>query len=133
MLLAATVTWCSGRAAVAIESGWFQLDKVAHFAIYGALATAVIRNRWLRERPLAGVIWAVLLTSGYGLGDEFRQSFTAMRTFDLKDWIADTLGAVVAATLYAYWKPYQLLLEMPLRRRRPGVESLPLANLTPAP
>ena len=44
---------------------------------------------------------AVLLTSLYAATDEFHQRFTPGRMSDVQDWLADTLGSVVAVTLVA--------------------------------
>jgi VanZ family protein len=99
--------------------GWFEPDKLGHFAAYGALATAIIRHPALPRWPLLGLWWALPLASAYGLGDEFRQSLThGIRSPDWQDWVADTVGAVVAVTLYLRWAGYRRLMEVPIFRRR---------------
>lgn len=137
-LLAGTITVCSGFPATIPESNWIQVDKLGHFAAYGALATAIIRHPALVRWPLLGLPpslpelwrtgwWALVLASAYGLGDEFRQSLTAgIRQYDLADWAADTVGAAVAVVLYARWPWYRRLMEMPLwkKRPKPGTNSL---------
>ena len=134
-LLAATITWCSGYPATLPEVNWFSIDKIGHFALYGALATALVRNPVLRNWPLLGGWWAILLTSAYGLGDEFRQSLTVIRMFEWDDWLADSLGAITAVTLYLRWVGYRELMEMPLRRKKLPVEiptesPSPIADVT---
>jgi hypothetical protein len=134
LLLAGSITLCSGFPAAVPGLGWFEVDKIGHFAAYGALATAIIRHPALLRWPGLGIWWALPLASGYGLGDEFRQSLThGIRQYDLADWAADTVGAVVAVSLYSLWPGYRLLLEKPLGRKRakPRVEisSEPLPNL----
>ncbi len=119
--LAATITICSGYPAAVPEMGWFEPDKLGHFAAYGALATAIIRHPSLVRWPLLGAWWAMLLASAYGLGDEFRQSLTYIRTYDLADWAADTVGAAVAVTLYLRWPWYRRLMETPVFRWRKKV------------
>jgi VanZ family protein len=118
-LLAGTITWCSGYPATLPEVQLFPVDKVGHFGLYGALATAIARHPALKRFPWPGLWWALPLASAYGLGDEFRQSFTVVRTFEWNDWVADTLGATTAVTLYVKWAWYRRLMEMPLPRRRP--------------
>jgi hypothetical protein len=119
-LLAGTITWCSGFPAAVPDMGWFEPDKLGHFAAYGALATAIIRHPTLVRWPLLGLWWALPLASAYGLGDEFRQSLThGIRSPDWHDWVADTVGAIVAVTLYLHWTWYRRLLETPVLRRRP--------------
>jgi VanZ family protein len=117
-LLAGTITFCSGFPAAVPTIEWISVDKLGHFAAYGALASAMVRNDALRRWPWLGAWWAVLLTSAYGLGDEFRQSFTIVRMFEWDDWVADTLGASTAVVLYLRWAGYRRLMEMPLWRKR---------------
>lgn len=125
-LLAGTITWCSGRAVVQIDLAWLSIDKIGHFAIYGALATAVVRLPALSRWPLLGAWWAILLASAYGLGDEVRQSFTIVRLFEWADWVADTLGAALAVWLYLRRPRYRRWLETSIRfkRAKPGVGNL---------
>lgn len=129
-VLAGTITWCSGRPAAVPDLGWFEVDKLGHFALYGALATAIVRHPALRGWPWPGFPpsplglgrtgwWALLLASAYGMGDEFRQSLThGIRTPDWHDWLADTIGAAVAVGLYVRWTGYRRLMEFPLGKRR---------------
>ena len=74
-------------------------DKLAHFlayAVLGALlAHAHVRTGW---PPLA----ACALGIAYGATDEWHQSFVPGRSTDVMDWVADTLGVIVAVTLY-HW------------------------------
>jgi VanZ family protein len=126
-LLAGTITWCSGQPAVVPAVRWLATDKVGHFVLYGVLATAIVRHPALARWPgclpsppgLWRGAWALILASGYGLGDEFRQGLTyGIRQFDLADWAADTVGAVVAVSLYVRWTWYRRLLEAPLAMKR---------------
>lgn len=87
-------------------------DKVAHFCVYGLIASLVCRMR-------PGWRWAlgaVAITSLFGFTDEWHQSHTPGREADFGDWIADTLGAALAVALYAGWRRYRELLEFPLWR-----------------
>ena len=119
-VLAVTITWCSGQPASLPSFSLFEVDKVGHFALYGALDTTMVRIDGLRRWVLLGGWWAFVLASAYGLGDEFRQSLThGIRQYDLDDWAADTIGAVVATALYLRWGWYRGLMETPLVRRRP--------------
>lgn len=118
-LVAATTTWCSGYPATLPEVDWLSVDKIGHFGLYGALATAIVRNPGLKSWPLFGAWWAIILTSVYGLGDEFRQSLTLIRTCDWHDWMADTLGAITAVILYLRWAWYRRTMETPLDRKKP--------------
>lgn len=112
-LLAAAISVASGRSEIAAP-GLFQFDKLAHFAVFGLLATLVVRLG--ADRRAAWL--SVLLVSFYGLADEWHQSVTPGRTVEFADWVADTLGATAAVVLYTYWPRYRALLESPLGRKR---------------
>ena len=115
--LAVTVILASHRSSVAAPAVNY-FDKAAHFCVYGLLATLV--QRALRG-PRAGWL-AVLLVSLFGVTDEVHQSFVPGRSSEVGDWLADTLGAALAVSLYTGWAWYRLLLERPLVlfRRRPA-------------
>jgi VanZ family protein len=89
-------------------------DKIVHFGIYGLLATLTCRlgSSW------AAAGWTLLAISAYGMSDEWHQSFVPGRSTSIADWIADTLGALTAVTLYRGWGAYRRLLEWPMWRRK---------------
>lgn len=89
-------------------------DKIAHFAIYGLLATLVCRvgGGW------RGAVWSLLAVSAFGASDEWHQSFVPGRDSDVADWVADTLGAALAIGLYVEWPWYRNLLETALGWRK---------------
>lgn len=133
-LLAGTITWCSGFPASVPTVGWLQVDKLGHFAAYGALATAIVRHPALRSWSLLGFWWALVLASAYGMGDEFRQSLThGIRSPDWHDWVADTCGAIVAVTLYLRWPWYRRWMEMPVFRRRKATTKEVTSNKAQVP
>lgn len=111
-LLATVIVCASGRGQVAAPN-IVNFDKAAHFAIYGLLATLVARNGFVPGRTWVPIV-AVSL---FGLTDEWHQSFTPGRSVELVDWVADTLGAIVAVTAYAGWPFYRATLERTLRSR----------------
>ena len=131
--LALTITWSSGHPAAVPEVSWLEIDKLGHFAAYGALATGIVRLAGLQRWPLLGAWWALVLASAYGMGDEFRQSLTVgIRSPDWRDWLADTLGAITAVALYLRWPLYRRWMEFPILKRKPAkpqveisAESLP--------
>jgi VanZ family protein len=118
LVLAGSITLCSGFPASVPEMGWLEVDKLGHLVAYGTLATAILRHPRCWCRPVAGAWVAALLASAYGLGDEYRQAWGGVRMFEWADWVADTVGAVVAAGLYLRWAAYRKLLETPVVRRR---------------
>lgn len=115
-----TVFLASGQSQVA-SPGIVNFDKVAHGLVFGLIATLWARSgsRWAWQ-------WAaILLTSAYGGADEIRQGFTAGRSVEFADWVADTTGAALAVTLYLRWAWYRRLMERPLFRRNRQVEKSP--------
>jgi VanZ family protein len=85
-------------------------DKVAHFFVYGLLATLVCRQG--RGWRAAG--WSLLAVSVFGATDEWHQYYVPGRSCELGDWIADTTGAALAISLYVGWQRYRRLLEHPI-------------------
>jgi VanZ family protein len=94
-------------------------DKLLHGAGYGVLALLYV---WaLAEERLAWTSMAtlaVLLTSAYAASDEFHQAFTPGRMPDVKDWLADSVGAIIAVSAAA--ASTALRRPRPLQRSRPG-------------
>ncbi|MDP2136344.1 MAG: VanZ family protein, partial [Candidatus Didemnitutus sp.] len=107
--LAGMIFAASGRGEIA-GPPILGFDKVAHFFVFGLLATLVVRNGFAARRA-----WmAVALVSAFGASDEWHQSMTPGRAMQLADWVADTLGAAVAVAAYAGWPLYRRVLEIPL-------------------
>lgn len=104
------------------------IDKLAHFAVYGLLATLLCRlgSGW---RAAWG---ALMLASAFGASDEWHQSFVPGRESELADWVADTCGAALAVVLYQGSTHYRRLLEWPLFGRRGATPPGPGAEPTPA-
>ena len=94
-------------------------DKLAHFLVYGLIATAILRTPKLNNLSLRSLLIAACITSAYGAFDELRQSLTPGRSVELADWFADTLGAIVAVSVYARWHGYRRLLEKRIVKKRP--------------
>ena len=97
-------------------------DKVVHLLLFGLLATHLCRYpaRPAARLRLPQAIFAVAVTTAFGLSDELHQAMNPHRTFDLLDLLADFLGACIAVACYQHWHLYRSLLEFPLfgRRRR---------------
>jgi VanZ family protein len=112
-VLAALIVVASSRSEIA-EPDIVNIDKIGHFCVFGMLATLVVRNGFV---PRFGWL-AILIVSVFGMTDEWHQSFTPGRSVEFDDWLADTLGATLAVTLYSLWPWYRNLLEGPVRRQR---------------
>jgi VanZ family protein len=117
VVLASVIVTASGRSQVAAP-GIVDFDKAAHFAVFGLLATLVVR-------PLSGRrVWmAVVIVSLFGASDEVHQSLTPGRAMEFADWIADTSGAIVAVMVYTCWPQYRRMMETRLWKRKPKIEA----------
>jgi VanZ family protein len=82
-------------------------DKLLHFIEYGGLAVLLFRaftGEGLRWLPAA--VLAIVTTSGYGASDEFHQAFVPNRSSDIRDWMADTIGATLAIAAWSLIRSY---------------------------
>ncbi len=104
----ATLIFISSSLPVRLEERPFPIpiDKLAHIGVYAILCALLLRAllQSTALRPTAACLLAVLLTSLYGASDEFHQSFVPLREADLFDWLADTVGALMAVAAYGLWK-----------------------------
>ena len=81
------------------------LQKVGHATEYAILAFLVHRalRRGHQFSPRKAAILAALIAAGYGITDEFHQSFVPGRVCAVSDMAFDATGGVLALTaLYAY-------------------------------
>lgn len=96
------IFWLSSRSGIPAPHLFPHQDKLVHFALYaimGWLAWRFLRHLFEQKTVL---IWATIgFCSLYGITDEYHQSWVANRTSDPWDWLADTLGAAVAAVWVA--------------------------------
>jgi hypothetical protein len=120
--LTAAIVVESSQSGVAVPGGIWQSDKIVHFLVFGLLATVTLRALRI-ESPRSRAVVAVLLASLFGASDELHQFFTPGRSCDIFDWLADTLGAGLAVSLYLRWPAWRHLLEM-----RPRVSRSPHAR-----
>lgn len=76
-------------------------DKAQHFIAYFVLGTLALRGALMFPLKLriGPYIQALILASLYGASDEFHQHFVPGRTMDVRDWLADTAGALIALAL----------------------------------
>jgi VanZ family protein len=81
-------------------------DWISHPIEYGVGTTLVCRAlEGGRRRPLSlsTALAAILLTTAYGVTDEYHQSFVPGRTSDPRDVAKDFAGAAMACALYRRW------------------------------
>jgi VanZ family protein len=76
-------------------------DKLLHATEYAGLAFLVCRAlTGERIEWSTAALGAILLTSAYGVTDEWHQAFVPLRETDVYDWVADSTGALFGAALY---------------------------------
>jgi len=122
LALAASVVWASNHEQMAIPdyANFVNFDKLAHASIFGLMATLVLRP--FHTRP---IVWSIVIVSVFGASDELHQSFTPGRSMDVLDWVADTIGAIVAVSAYTFWSGYRRVLEVELFKRKLRVCAAP--------
>ena len=113
VVLAAAIFFQSGHKQIA-GPNIVDFDKVMHFGVFGLLATLVCRL----GKGWRAALLALVLTSAFGATDEWHQSFVPERSSDIADWVADTLGAALAVSVYTGWPWYRHLLERKWGRKR---------------
>lgn len=114
--VAALVILASSRSRVAGPE-ITNIDKVAHFSVFGLIATLVCR---MRSPAWRWALTSLAIASAFGVTDEWHQSYVPGRSPDVGDWIADTSGAALAIALYTGWRWYRELLEFSLWPWRGG-------------
>lgn len=80
-------------------------DKAAHFGEYAVLGFLICRAIWLiRPMPVwkAG-LWAVALSTSFGVTDELHQYFVPNRDASVGDLVADFLGSCAGALAWMGW------------------------------
>ncbi len=76
-----------------------------HIAAYAGRAgvTARATGGGLRDVSLRAVLVAIVISSLYGVSDEYHQRFVPGRTFDVLDMLADAIGSVAGASAAGAW------------------------------
>jgi VanZ family protein len=80
-------------------------DKLLHFAAYSVLGALFYRAFFTTrfgKSELKTALVSIFAASLYGLSDEIHQAFVPSRTPDIRDVLADSLGAL--AGVLAFWK-----------------------------
>lgn len=83
-------------------------DKLVHFIAY--LILSVLLNLALIYQTKSiflkanHTISALVISSAYGILDEFHQGFIPGRSQDIFDWVADTIGAIAGVVIILYLK-----------------------------
>ena len=87
-------------------------DLLAHALAYAVLGAATLRGLAGARRAGAtarAALLAAVLAAAYGAADEFHQSFVPGRSAELRDFLADALGAAAGAGLGWAWSVFPAL------------------------
>jgi VanZ family protein len=104
ILYLALIFWLSSQPAPFLTPPSFRFgDKVAHFAGYAVLGALLCRAfAGSGLSPSAALALAAITSCLYGASDEWHQSLVPHRVADATDWLADTIGATVGATVWTW-------------------------------
>ncbi len=76
-------------------------DKLAHIAAYSVMCVLFVWALCLHLKSLFPLIFcAIILTTLYGMSDEYHQSFVPGRDSSIYDVYADFAGALIGALFY---------------------------------
>jgi hypothetical protein len=81
-------------------------DKAAHGFLYCGLGALLVRARaggWRRPVTLGIAAAAIVVATLYGISDEIHQYFVPPRQVEVRDVLADAIGASVAAGVLYIW------------------------------
>lgn len=87
--------------------GFVWQDKFLHFLVFGILAFLIARS--FKNTSISSLnkyysIWAIGITTIYGILDEFHQYYVPGRSSTIADWIADVLGAICFIAVFHWWE-----------------------------
>jgi VanZ family protein len=75
------------------------IDKLGHLCMYGVLGLLTVRSFATDLRPWRIFLLVLLGICLFGALDEWHQQFIPGRTMDVRDWLADSLGAGLGGML----------------------------------
>lgn len=118
VLASATIFYVSHQPNIKLPDLDFNfLDKVLHliaYFIYGVatICAALVIFQKNRTRIIATLLFANI----FAISDEFHQSFVPGRFFDVGDWIADSLGILLAIAMLSVVNKIYIYLQFPIKK-----------------
>lgn len=97
---------CTMPASAVPQSGFLDLlhmDKIVHFFLFGGTVLLLAYGYYRQKGRIStlALLCLALVVSLYGLGIEFIQKyFTANRSFEMWDVVADAAGALCGALIF---------------------------------
>jgi VanZ family protein len=101
---AALIVWLSSRSnpIPLLDPLWLSEDKLLHgagYALLGALVAGALQRPGTSAVRVA--LLAAALVAGFAATDELHQAFVPGRSGDVRDWVADAIGALAGAAAAA--------------------------------
>jgi VanZ family protein len=78
------------------------MHEAAYFGLTLLIIRAVAKDRWSGV-TVATLATAFVIAVAYGASDEWHQSFVPMRHAELRDLVADAIGAFAATVVVGAW------------------------------
>lgn len=76
------------------------IDKVVHFGMFFTLTGVYYLEYMLSNKSLPKMLYAILLVGVFAISTEIMQLFAVSRSFDLKDFVIDMIGCIVAIGIW---------------------------------
>lgn len=108
ILYCSLIFWLSSKESLHTPMLFPHQDKIHHMGAYFIMGIFAWRcfNDYLHTKTRI-IISSVLFCSLYGLSDEYHQSFVIGRTADVLDWLADSVGAIIAMIFIQFLQKYR--------------------------
>ena len=100
VLYCALIFWLSSQETLPTPHLFNYEDKLHHFLAYAVMAYLSWQSfRHFLSSAIILSLSVIVFSSLYGMSDEWHQSFVIGRDSSIGDWLADTLGAVLATAI----------------------------------
>ncbi|MGL6173000.1 MAG: VanZ family protein [Cellulosilyticaceae bacterium] len=76
------------------------MDKIVHFGMFFTFTATFYLEYLLGYKKLPQALYVVIGVACFAISTEIMQLFAANRSFDLKDFVVDMVGCVVAIGLW---------------------------------
>lgn len=95
------IYWLSDQASLPAPMWFENQDKLHHAIAYGIMGFIALRAfQHVVSKPIILALLSLVFCSLYGVSDEWHQAFVPGREPGAADWLADTLGAALAISLF---------------------------------
>lgn len=103
LLWAGVIIFATSTPADLVPKQVTPFDKAVHFSLYAVLGVLLSRRMSEVIGAWRGALLAVVLAIAFAVVDEWHQQFIPGRSAERADVLADSLGALAGALLYALY------------------------------